>query len=235
MRILVIEDDEQISGNIHDMLEQQSYAVDVSYTAASGLDRLDKEPYDLIILDWMLPDQDGPEVCRIIRSNALPIPILMLTAKTQAEDIISGLNSGADDYLTKPFIMGELIARVRALLRRSNPVVPDPTITISDLEIDTNTHIVRRHGEVIPLSPKEYALLEYLAKNSGVCLSRLDILSHVWDENIDEISNTIDVHIRYLRSKIDDNHNIKLIHTIKGKGYLLDEKNFPHHQTDHRS
>jgi DNA-binding response OmpR family regulator len=232
MRILVIEDDEQIAENIHDMLENKTYAVDISPNAQDGLDRLENDPYDLVILDWMLPDKDGPEVCSIIRSRSMSLPILMLTAKTQAEDIITGLDSGADDYLTKPFVVGELVARVRALLRRSNPIVPDPIMNIDDLVIDTNTHNVQRAENYIPLSPKEYALLEFLGKNQGVCLSRLDILSHVWDENADELSNTVDVHIRYLRSKIDEGYKNKLIHTVKGKGYFLDEKNYSHSKTD---
>jgi DNA-binding response OmpR family regulator len=228
MRILIVEDDEQIAENIHDMLESQSYAADIAHNAQDGLGKLSDNPYDLVILDWMLPDKDGPEVCSIIRKQSLSLPVLMLTAKTQPEDIITGLDSGADDYLTKPFIIGELIARVRALLRRSNPVVPDPTIKIDDLTIDTNTHSVRRGTQYIPLSPKEYALLEFLCKNQGVCLSRLDILSHVWDENADELSNTVDVHIRYLRSKIDEGYPHKLIHTVKGKGYFIDAENNSH-------
>lgn len=231
MRILIIEDDEQIAENIHDMLESKGFAADTADNARNGLGKLADNPYDLIILDWMLPDMDGPEVCSIIRKQAMSLPILMLTAKTQPEDIISGLDSGADDYLTKPFVAGELIARVRALLRRSNPIVPDPIINIDNLTIDTNTHSVRRGNQYIPLSPKEYALLEFLSKNQGVCLSRLDILSHVWDENADELSNTVDVHIRYLRSKIDEGHKSKLIHTVKGKGYFIDEENNSHPKT----
>lgn len=231
MRILIIEDDEQIAENIHAMLENKSYAADIANNAEEGLVKINDNPYDLIILDWMLPDKDGPEVCSIIRKQSISVPILMLTAKTQPEDIIVGLDSGADDYLTKPFAIGELIARVRALLRRSNPIVPDPTIKIDDLTIDTNTRSVQRGTQQVLLSPKEYALLEYLCKNQGVCVPRLDILSHVWDENADELSNTVDVHIRYLRSKIDEGHKNKLIHTVKGKGYFIDAENNSHSKT----
>lgn len=221
MRILIIEDDHQIAKNLQDILSADTYAADIAVDGNSGLEKVTDNDYDLIILDWMLPDSDGPDICRQLRSSGTLCPILMLTAKTQVEDVVTGLNSGADDYLTKPFEMQELLARVRTLLRRPPPATPQPVIQIADLTIDTNTHTVHRSGNQILLSPKEYALLEYLARNSGTTIDRMTLLSHVWDENIDQISNTVDVHIRYLRSKIDDQHRTKLIHTVKGKGYLI--------------
>lgn len=221
MRLLIIEDDVQIASNLQTILKGSSYASDTALNAKSGLAKIADTDYDLIILDWMLPDMDGPQVLKQLRSTGLTCPILMLTAKSQVEDIVLGLNAGADDYLTKPFEMAEFLARIRTLLRRLPPSVVNPTIRIADLEINTNTHEARRAGRAIHLSPKEYSLLEYLATHAGQSIDRISLLSHVWDENADEFSNTVDVHIRYLRSKIDDGHRLKLIHTVKGKGYLL--------------
>lgn len=220
MRILIIEDDSQIAANLQTILKHSSYAADIAATGRSGLAKAADTDYDLIILDWMLPDLDGPEVCSSLRSSGFSRPLLMLTAKAEVEDIVLGLNIGADDYLTKPFEMTELLARVRSLLRRL-PVVVDPLIKLADLTLNTNTREVTRSGRNIRLSPKEYSLLEYLATHPNQAIDRLTLLSHVWDENADEFSNTVDVHIRYLRSKIDEGRKIKLIRTVKGAGYLL--------------
>lgn len=221
MRILIIEDDQRIAANLREMLTAQSYAVDICHTVSSGQTKAQSEDYDLLIIDWMLPDGTGPDIIKALRQDNCPTPVLMLTAKSQPEDVVDGLNSGADDYLPKPFQMDELLARVRALLRRPADTVPSPVIRLGDLIIDTNLHLVSRADLPISLSPREFALLEYLARHANQSLNRLDLLSHVWDENVDAFSNTVDVHIRYLRRKIDDNFTVKLIHTVKGKGYVL--------------
>lgn len=221
MRILIIEDDRRTAENISKILRHESYAVDCAYSGNDGLDKACSENYDLIILDRRLPDIEGIEVCRTLRKDKNNTPVLILTAKGQLEDKIEGLNTGADDYLTKPFEMTELLARIKALVRRNYPMESLPVIEIGDLKLDTSTCRVWRNGKEIILSPKEYALLEYLARFKGKALDRMDILSHVWDENADMFSNTVDVHIRYLRKKIDGDYSKKLIQTIKGKGYGL--------------
>lgn len=220
MRLLVIEDDSRISANLSHMLTSVSYAVDLANTGNLGLSKAQSENYDLLIIDWMLPDLSGPQLIKILRSQGSSVPILMLTAKTQLDDIVEGLNSGADDYLPKPFHMAEFLARVRTLLRRT-PVTINSTIQIADLTINSNLRQVTRAGKEISLSPREYALLEYLARHPNQSFDRVELLTHVWDENTDEFSNTVDVHIRYLRRKIDDPYPVKLIHTVKGKGYAL--------------
>lgn len=216
-----MEDDTRIADNIRDILKQATYTADVAYDGQTGLKLAGAENYDLIILDWMLPDTDGTKVCKILRKQGSVVPILILTAKTQLEDIIEGLDAGADDYLTKPFQMQELLARIRALLRRQGPASLEPQITVADLVIDTNTATATRAGIRLSLSPKEYALLEYLARHVGQTVTRGDLLSHIWDTAADTFSNTLDVHIRYLRQKIDSAAKIPLIHTVKGKGYIL--------------
>jgi DNA-binding response OmpR family regulator len=190
-------------------------------TAAEGLARVKVNPYDLIVLDWMLPDYSGVELCRRIRDFDLKTPILMLTARSRITDKLTGFESGADDYLTKPFNIDELIARIRVLLRRNLQNDVNKIIKISDLEINTEACEVSRAGTLIELSPREYGLLEYLAVNKGKALDRQELLEHVWDENTDIFTNTVDVHIRYLRQKIDEGYNEKLIKTVKGKGYML--------------
>lgn len=225
MRILVVEDDSRIAQNIHDMLVRTTYAVDIAPNGQTALNLSQDNEYDLFILDWMLPDMDGTQICRNLRKDGFTTPVLMLTAKTQLEDVVEGLDAGADDYMTKPFQMQELLARVRALMRRQGPASLEPQITIADLIIDTNTNSVTRAGKTLILSPKEYAILEYLGRHTGQTVSRADLLSHVWNSTSDVFSNTVDVHIRYLRQKIDAAGLTPLIHTIKGKGYLLSSTN----------
>jgi DNA-binding response OmpR family regulator len=221
MRLLLIEDDETISRNVAVLLQHASFAVDTALTYEEGYQKATDEPYDLLIVDWMLPDGSGQEMVTRLKKEKIPSLILLLTSRTQSDDVVLGLNSGADDYVSKPFSQDVLLARIRALLRRSDRMAIAPLLHIDDMSIDTNTHEVKRNGQVIPLSPKEYSLLEYLVIHSGVAIDRMTILSHVWDEQADTFSNTVDVHIRYLRKKIDEGHKTNLIHTVKGKGYML--------------
>jgi DNA-binding response OmpR family regulator len=221
MHILIVEDDDRIAKNIKKILESDNFKVTIAANGEDGLYQAVEETYDVIILDWMLPDQDGITICKKIRQKKNTTPIIILTAKSQLENKIEGLNVGADDYLTKPFEGQELLARVKALIRRQSGRTQSPVIKIGHLEIDTNTTIVKMNRQVVNLAPKEYALLEYLAVNKGRVIDRMTLLHHVWGEDIDEFSNTIDVHIRYLRQKIDDNQEKKLIRTVKNKGYML--------------
>lgn len=221
MRILVVEDDKRIADNLEKILKSRSFAVDTAYNGNIGLEKALDECYDLLILDWMLPDIEGIDIAKKLREEKINTPILILTAKSQLEDKIEGLNIGADDYLTKPFEMGELLARISAILRRKGTASGLPEIKIGDLVINTNTCAVWRGEKRIELSPKEYALLEYLAKFNGKVVERIELLTHVWDENADLFSNTVDVHIRYLRKKIDRGFKKKLIRTVKGKGYAI--------------
>lgn len=227
MRLLLVEDDPVLRSNLQEILRRTDFAVDIAENLEQASQKLADNEYDLLVLDWLLPDGQGIDLCRSLRTDKNNILILLLTAKSLISDKITGLDAGADDYLSKPFDAGELLARIRSLLRRQPQVAPS-LIEIDDLIIDTNLHQVTRAGIQIKLSPKEYSLLEYLAINANIALDRLAILSHVWDENADLFSNTVDVHIRYLRQKIDANSSKKLIKTVKGKGYFLvkyDSKN----------
>lgn len=221
MRILIIEDDERIAKNLRLMLRRSSYAADVAHTGSEGIGKAVAEAYDLVILDWMLPDIEGPEVISQLRREKIGAPILMLTARSELDDTVAGLDAGADDYLPKPFSFDVLLARVRALLRRTSASVAEPIMTIGDVVIDTNANAVRRGNRDILLAPKEFALLRYLAVHKNRAIDRMTILSHVWDENADLFSNTVDVHIRYLRKKIERVSSKQLIRTVKGKGYML--------------
>lgn len=224
MRILVVEDDLVLSKNVSIILKRASYAVDTADCVGEATEKLASMEYDLVLIDWKLPDGSGVELCRETRKNNPEVKIVMLTANSQVEDKIEGLDAGADDYITKPFEMEELLARIRSALRRSG-MSATKNIVIDDLEIDTSLRIVKRKGIEILLSTKEYALLEYLAINEGIAVSRVDLLSHVWDENVNIFSNTVDVHIRYLRNKIDNGNGNKLIKTVKGKGYAISSIN----------
>ena len=220
MRLLLVEDDRQIASSIKEIFTHQGLSLDLAYNKEDGFDKGLVEDYDLIILDWMLPDGNGVDLCKDLRQNDVVCPIMILTAKGMSDDIATGLDSGADDYVTKPFDTKELLARIRALLRRREQLHPD-IFRLDNLTIDFNSRIVCRNDNAISLSPKEYGVLEYLAKNSDTAVDRNDILTHVWDENAEPMSNTVDVHIRYLRKKIDDGFKTKLITTVKGKGYRL--------------
>ena len=220
MRILVVEDDKVLAKNVATILKRSSYAVDTANNVEDARAKLMSPDYDLALLDWKLPDGSGIDLCREIRSENKTIKIIIVTANSQIEDKIEGLDSGADDYITKPFVSEELLARTRAALRRSGGA-GTTSILIDNLEINTAMRTVKRAGRDIELSAKEYGLLEYLASREGEAVTRIDLLSHVWDENVNIFSNTIDVHIRYLRNKIDKGEAKKLIKTIKGKGYAI--------------
>ena len=220
MRILLVEDEPSAAKMLAKGLREHSYAVDLAFDGESALELGHINEYDLIILDLMLPLKNGIDVCRELRSSGGTMPILMLTARDAVESRIEGLDAGADDYLVKPFDFHELLARVRALLRRQ-PVLRSETIGLSDLSINTLARQVRRSGITIELTAKEYALLEYLASRAGEVVTRSDIAEHVWDDHFDPFSNLIEVYIQRLRRKIDDDHEVKLIRTRRGTGYLL--------------
>jgi two-component system copper resistance phosphate regulon response regulator CusR len=224
MRILIVEDEERISKNLKKFLESSNFTADISPNGEDGLIRAETEDYDLVILDWMLPNMDGTAVCEKLKKSKPQTPILMLTAKSQLDDKIEGFKKGADDYLTKPFAMEEILMRVKALLRRKQGTIISPVITLGKLSVNINICQVTKAGKVISLSPKEYALLEYLAMNKCKAIDRLTILEHVWGETANEFSNTVDVHIRYLRRKIDLQTGRKLIRTIPGRGYMICDK-----------
>lgn len=222
MRILLAEDDKRIANFVSKGLRENSYAVDVVNDGEEALYQLSISDYDLIILDVMMPLKDGFEVCRELRQGGNKTPILMLTARDAIEDKISGLDFGADDYLVKPFEFGELLARLRALLRRQKEMRP-PKIVIADLEIDTISQKVWRSGNEILLTAKEYALIEYLAREKGKVIGREEISMHVWDESFDVFSNLIEVYVNRLRTKIDKDFTLQLIQTRRGAGYILDD------------
>jgi DNA-binding response OmpR family regulator len=204
-------------------LREQSYAVDVAQDGAAGLYQTSINDYDVIVLDVLLPLRDGYEVCRELRARGNATPILMLTARATVDDRLTGFDAGADDYLTKPFSFRELLARIRALLRRDSQLRPD-ILQIADLTIDSATHRVSRANRDVPLTAKEYALIEYLARRAGQLVSRAEIAAHVWDDSFDPFSNTIEVYINRLRKKIDGNHRVKLLHTRRGEGYILEAR-----------
>lgn len=220
MRILLVEDDAGVRRFVVKGLREQAYAVDTASTGEEALYQAEINTYDLIILDVMIPAPDGFEVCRRIREGGGRMPILMLTARDAVEDRVSGLDRGADDYLTKPFEFRELLARLRALLRRSSELRP-PKLTVGDLVLDTADQSAMRAGRPISLTHKEYSLLEYLVRNAGRVVSRADIAEHVWDETFDPFSNLIEVYINRLRRKIDPDGKAELLETRRGAGYLL--------------
>lgn len=223
MRILVVEDEPRMASVIARGLREQSYAVDVALDGDDGLYQCSINDYDLIVLDVLLPQRDGFEVCRELRARGTATPVLMLTARAAVDDRITGFEAGADDYLTKPFSFRELLARIHALLRRDSHLLPDE-IEIGDLIINSSSHRVSRAGSSIQLTAKEYALLEYLARRAGQLVSRADIAAHVWDNDFDPFSNTIEVYMNRLRKKIDDGHLTKLLHTRRGEGYILESR-----------
>jgi len=220
MRILVIEDEKKVASFIKKGLEEEHYAVDTAYDGETGLYMADVNEYDLIVLDLMIPKIDGLEVLKRIRGNKNNVPILILTAKDTVEDIVKGLDSGCDDYLTKPFNFTVFLARIRALLRREK-IEKEPFLKIADLTLSPVTHKVTRKGKEVELTSKEYALLEYFMRNPDRVLTRTLISEHVWDYHFDSLTNVIDVYVNYLRKKIDKDFEPKLIHTIRGVGYIL--------------
>lgn len=222
MRILVIEDEHKIAGAIKRGLEQERYAVDVEYDGDSGLGAALSESYDVMIIDRMLPGSvEGLDICREVRTKKIHTPILLLTAKDQVRDRVQGLNSGADDYLVKPFSFEELLARVRALLRRPHHT-EGTVLKVGDLSLDTLSYRVSRGNQTIALSAKEFALLEYLMRNAGQVLSKDNIIAHVWDFDADILPNTVEVYMGYLRAKIDKPFKKpQLLHTHRGFGYKL--------------
>ncbi|HEY3375377.1 MAG TPA: two-component system response regulator RppA [Candidatus Aquicultor sp.] len=222
MRILVVEDEEKLANILKEGLAQEGFAVDCIFDGESGWYQIDmcRDEYDLIVLDVMLPKLDGFKVCENIRRQGISVPILMLTARDSMEDKVHGLDCGADDYLVKPFAFEELLARVRALLRRPNAVLP-PQLRIKDLVLNPITKKVYRGEKEIVLTMKEFALLEYLMRNAGQVLTREQVISRLWDFNFDSFSNVIDVHIKNLRKKIDHEYQDKLLETIRGAGYRL--------------
>jgi len=219
MRILVVEDEPRIASFVAKGLREEAYAVDVSLDGDDALYKASINDYDAIILDVMIPGKDGFQVCSELRANGSAVPIIMLTARDHLQDRIEGLDSGADDYLPKPFAVAELLARLRALLRRGH-VVRQEAIRIGDLLIDTRARRATRGGKTLPLTTKEYALLEYLAREQGRVVDRSELAEHVWDEHFDPFSNLIDVHINRLRGKVDKGF-VPLIHTQRGVGYML--------------
>lgn len=222
MRILVVEDEKKVAGFIKRGLEEEQYEVVVAHDGAEGLAQAVDGDFSLIILDLMLPKKDGVTVVKELREAGRRIPVLMLTAKSTTEDIVAGLDAGSDDYLTKPFAFAELTARVRALLRREGQD-RGAEIRFADLRLDPVSHKVWRGKNEIDLTAKEYGLLEYLMRNPNTVLSRAMIADHVWDYAFDSFTNIIDVYVNYLRKKVDKDYNVKLIHTVRGQGYVMRE------------
>lgn len=223
MRILVVEDEKKVLSFIKRGLEEEKYEVDTAMDGEEGLKLALDRPYDLIVLDWMLPKKDGLSVIKELRLKKALIPVLMLTAKDSVEDIVAGLDSGSDDYLTKPFAFAELLARVRALLRRAEQE-RGAEIHFADLRLDPVTHKVWRKDKEIVLTAKEYGLLEYFMRNPNQVVTRTMIADHVWDYTFDSFTNIIDVYVNYLRKKIDRGSEKKLIHTVRGVGYIFKEE-----------
>lgn len=223
MRILIIEDEHKIANAIRQGLVQENYAVDVEYDADSGLGAALHETYDVMIIDRMLPgSMEGLDICRELRAANIHTPILLLTAKDQTRDKVEGLNSGADDYLVKPFSFEELLARVRALMRRPAETTGE-RLEVADLSLDPVTFEVKRGGRPLDLSAKEFALLEYMMRNSNRVLTKDNIISHVWDFDSDVLPNTVEVYVGYLRGKIDKPFKKRLLHTQRGFGYILSD------------
>ncbi len=223
MRILVVEDQPDLNDVITKKLTSEHYTVDSCADGNDALHFIGGAEYDAILLDVMLPGRSGLEVLRTLRGRGDKTPVLLLTARDGIEDRVTGLDAGADDYLVKPFAFDELLARIRALLRRSADSASN-VFALADLTVDCNTREVTRAGVAIPLSSKEFAILEYLVRNKGIVLTRDKISQHIWNYDYEGGSNVIDVYIRYLRRKIDDGFQQKLIHTVRGAGYVLREE-----------
>lgn len=225
MKILLVEDDKGIARFVKKGLLENSFSVDVAYNGQEGLESALSKPYDLIILDILLPQKDGREVLKELRGRGSQTPVIFLTAKDTESDIVQGLNLGADDYLTKPFSFHELLARIRAVLRRENKGIDAPSrFKIANLILETDGHRVFRGHIKIKLTPKEYALLEYFVRYQGQIITRTMISERIFDYYFDTSTNVIDVHVSHLRNKIDKNFQPKLLHTVKGVGYVLEDR-----------
>ena len=223
MRLLVVEDEENLRTVIRKRLTKEGYSVDACGDGQEALDYMAVSPYDTVILDIMMPKMSGMEVLKKMRAGGDQTPVLFLTAKDGIEDRVKGLDSGADDYLVKPFAFAELLARIRGMLRRQSDSASDE-MTLADLTVDAGKHSVTRGGKAIELSAKEFAVLEYLMRHQGQVLSREQIEQHVWDFDYEGGSNMVDVYIRYLRRKLDEGYEKKLIHTVRGAGYVMREQ-----------
>lgn len=223
MRILIAEDEKTLNATLKKRLEEQSYSVDACLDGQEALDYLDSAEYDVVLLDIMMPKKSGLEVLRALRKKGRQTPVLLLTAKDSIKDRVDGLDAGADDYLVKPFAFEELMARIRVMLRKKSGQSSN-LLSVGDLTLDLGTHTVVRDGQPISLSSREFALLRYLVMNQGMILSRDQIEQHIWNYDYEGSSNMIDVYIRYLRKKIDDPFEKKLIHTVRGAGYVLREE-----------
>lgn len=222
VRILVVEDHEKVAQFIVKGLREERFAVDLATSGTDGLSMACVGDYDVMVLDVLLPGRNGYDVVTELRARGVGTPVLMLTARAQVEDRVRGLDAGADDYLTKPFAFAELLARVRALIRRRERDVPSP-LTVADLSLDPVSHEVRRAGQRIDLTSREYAVLEFLMRNRGRVVTRTSMIEHVWDMHFDSDTNLVDVYIRHLRAKLDDPFQLKLIHTVRGVGYVIKE------------
>lgn len=220
MRLLIVEDEPVSAQVLAKGLREHAYAVDIAPDGISALEAADINPYDLLIVDVQLPGMNGLELCRALRQHGIVAPVLMLTARGALDDRVEGLDAGADDYLAKPYHLQELLARIRALLRRG-PALQSPVLSIGDLVVDPRARRVTRAGHTIDLTAKEYALLEYLVRRQGEVVSRADIGEHVWDDSFDPMSNLIEVYIQRLRRRVDDGHDVKLIATRRGAGYTI--------------
>lgn len=220
MKILIIEDEQKLARILKKGLEENDFTVDLSFDGEEGLHMAEAYPYDAVLLDLMLPRMDGLTILKSLRAKKIDVPVLVVTARGEVEDRIKGLDIGADDYIPKPFDLAELMARLRAAIRRSKGK-PSPVIAVEDLAIDTNAKTVTRAGKAIPLSAREYMLLEYLALNAGRVVSRTELIDHVYATEYEWDSNVIDVYINYLRNKIDKGFGKPLIHTVRGAGYVL--------------
>lgn len=220
MRLLLAEDDPQLRESLARGLREQAFAVDAAADGESAIVQAAVHDYDALVLDVLMPRRDGVEVCRELRRRGSHVPILLLTARDAVEDRIVGLDAGADDYLTKPFAFTELLARIRAMLRRRGDVIPS-TLVVGDLAVDTRSHAVTRSGRAIPLTAREYTFLEYLARNAGRVVSRAELTAHVWDENHDPMSNVLEVYLSRIRRKVDGDEAVPLLHTRRGAGILL--------------
>jgi two-component system, OmpR family, response regulator len=220
MRVLLVEDDQKAARVLRQGLQEEGFTVDVAHAGDEGEYKAEINDYDVIVLDWLLPGKAGIDVCRDLRARGLATPIVMLTAKDAVIDRVTGLNTGADDYLTKPFAFVELLARIRALLRRGD-AARTPILEIGDLVLDPVSHRVTRGDRRVVLTPKEYALLEYLMRHAGRVVTRTELGEHVWQEEHDTLTNLVDVHMSHLRRKVDGGATTPLIHTVRGRGYRL--------------